>query len=51
METAIALVCRDRYTGCVCDWCYKMSTNGFHMKNQGQCKCWQTKCPCIEAKR
>ena len=46
-ETAVALVCKDRFPDCTCEWCYKVSSNGFHMKNQGQCTCWADNCPCI----
>lgn len=39
----------DGIDGCNCTWCYKVSSNGFHMTNQGQCSCWKNECPCVHS--
>ena len=39
----------DGVDGCNCTWCYKVSSNGFHMTNQGQCSCWKNECPCVHS--
>lgn len=44
---AVAMVCADSFTDCHCTWCYHVSSNGFHMTNQGQCECWRRGCPCV----
>lgn len=45
---AVDLPCIRHYKTCKCLWCYKVSSNGFHMVNRGQCRCTPTTCPCAE---
>lgn len=44
---AVALHCvEDYHPACTCTWCYRMSSNGFHVRNAGQCRCVEEHCPC-----
>lgn len=32
---------------CRCMWCSRISSNGFHFHNPGQCRCEKNGCPCL----